>query len=99
MCVLHILSPFSTVLPFKESLRFSLTYFPLQILKNPKTANKFNEIYVKISVGSTVSFLSFSMTQSNFATNPEHGEIYSLLTESQSDHQLSIIPGFYYIVR
>lgn len=43
--------------------------------------------------------LSFSMTQSNFATNPEHGEIHRLFTESQLGQKLPFIPGFYYIVR
>lgn len=42
--------------------------------------------------------LSFSMTQSNFAANPEHGTIFSLFTEPQPGRHLSFILGFYYIV-
>lgn len=43
--------------------------------------------------------LSFSMTDNNFATSPEYGEIRSLFTESQPGHQFPFIPGFYYIVK
>lgn len=43
--------------------------------------------------------LIFSMAESNFATSPEYGATYSLLTESQSGRQLPLILGIYYISR
>lgn len=43
--------------------------------------------------------LSFSMAETNFATNPEYGATRSLLTESQSGLQVALILGIYYISR
>lgn len=39
--------------------------------------------------------LSFSMAESNFATNPEYGATHGLLTEPQSGHQLPPVLGIY----
>jgi len=42
---------------------------------------------------------SFSLPESNFATNPEYGATHTLLTESQSGCQLPLILGIYFISR
>lgn len=43
--------------------------------------------------------LSFSMTEHNFATSPEHGATHGWLQESQSGSQPPLNLGIHYISR